>query len=177
MDDQLKQRLVGVAVLAVVGIIFIPMILPGPPKDVEEALSPVALNPPPSMKFSSSIVATESAGPNEDPIAHSESPPDEQADGDSVNIHTESFEGLKASARGWAVQLGAFGTARNALALRERLKARGYKAFVETSEQDGKQVTRVLVGPTRGKTEAEVELQKLRAATSLSGILVRFPRG
>lgn len=209
MDEPLKQRLVGAAVIVIVGVAFIPFILPGPPTTRSESTqAPVALNPSPGATFSSAIVPAEQRdatrarrydtgskqGGNDVPSGKRALPSDHLSahpsgtEPKSVSANAkEGAERPRAQARprpnvraepvrGWAVQLGAFSEAKNALALRERLKARGYKAFAETLVQDDRRVTRVLVGPMSGRLKAQGELEQLRAATSLSGILVRYPK-
>ncbi|MGK0171900.1 MAG: cell division septation protein DedD, partial [Gammaproteobacteria bacterium] len=58
MEAQLKQRVVGASVLVVLGIIFIPMILRGPPSDTGDVSAPVAVNPQSQGEgFSSRVVA------------------------------------------------------------------------------------------------------------------------
>jgi DedD protein len=70
----------------------------------------------------------------------------------------------------FAVQLGSFSKSSNALGLRDKLKAKGYKAFVKASGS----VTRVYVGPQKNRAEAEKALKKLLAETKMKGIVVSF---
>jgi DedD protein len=75
----------------------------------------------------------------------------------------------------WAVQVGSFGTEANALSLRERLRRKGYPAYVEITKNDGSTLYRVRIGPTVEREEAE----KLRATVSkkesLKGLVVPHP--
>ncbi len=199
MDDSLKQRLVGAGVIVAAGVLIIPLILPGPPsEDSDEPKAPVAINPSPPAKFSSSIVPAdrERTKPSRDSDsgmarsksagsrAKNEGSPRTTSRAASLSVPRTAQRASSRPvtrpksnvARGWAVQLGAFSEGRNALALRDRLKGRGYKAFVETAVQDGNKVTRVLVGPMSGRERAQAKLEQLRKATSLSGILVRYPK-
>ena len=77
----------------------------------------------------------------------------------------------------WAAQLGSFADRRNALVLRNRLRAKGYAAFTESATSDQGEVTRVLVGPepTRDRTVSTIE--SLRRDTGLDAFVVRYPRG
>ena len=75
----------------------------------------------------------------------------------------------------WVVQLGSFSSARNAHALRERLKSKGHKAFVRSSVQGAEAVTRVYVGPDASRDGAQKLVARLLAETRLKGIVVRYP--
>ena len=77
----------------------------------------------------------------------------------------------------WAAQLGSFADRRNALVLRNRLRAEGYAAFTESATSDEGEVTRVLVGPepTRDRTVSTIEA--LRRDTGMDAFVVRYPRG
>jgi DedD protein len=202
MELQLKQRVVGASVLVVLGIIFIPMILRGPPSETGDASAraPVAVNPQSQGEgFSSRVVAVAPLSvPREvsSALTQRENSPNERARAalnksvtaqrrgqlppqSPAAVLTAPVQKRAAKVRvvtGWAVQLGAFLQPANALALRDRLKAKGYPAFVEAASQGGKPVTRVLVGPNRDRGRAQTQLETLRKATTLSGILVRYPK-
>jgi DedD protein len=62
----------------------------------------------------------------------------------------------------WAVQLGSFSSAANAASLRDRLRTRGYPAFVETVQVGQGRSSRVYVGPERDRSRAEQYLQRLQ---------------
>ena len=71
---------------------------------------------------------------------------------------------------------GALPERRNALVLRNRLRAKGYSAFTEAAVGEQGEVTRVLVGPeaTRDRTVATIEA--MRRDAGLDGFVVRHPR-
>ncbi|MDH3413568.1 MAG: SPOR domain-containing protein, partial [Gammaproteobacteria bacterium] len=75
----------------------------------------------------------------------------------------------------WAIQLGSFSSAKNATALRDSLKKKGYVAFIETGRVDGKEITRVFVGPELARERAEELVKKLQADTELKGMVVQYP--
>jgi DedD protein len=76
---------------------------------------------------------------------------------------------------GWVVQLGSFASARNAYALRDRLKAKGHKAFARSSGQGAEAVTRVYVGPDASREAAQERVSRLLGETRLQGIVIRYP--
>lgn len=78
---------------------------------------------------------------------------------------------------GWAVQLGSFSVPKNALALRDRLRAKGYTAFIESGFTATGGVSRVFVGPVLDRGRAESSMAKLRREMQLEGIVVRYPGG
>jgi DedD protein len=73
------------------------------------------------------------------------------------------------------VQLGSFSNSRNAAALRDKLRAKGYSAFVESSGSGTAAVTRVFVGPEAKRESAERAVGRLFEETRLKGIVVRHP--
>ena len=82
-----------------------------------------------------------------------------------------------AASGGWTVQLGSFRESENALALRKRLQARGYPAFVETGSTARGAVSRVFVGPIPGREQAKDSAEKLRREMALEGIVVPYSGG
>ena len=74
------------------------------------------------------------------------------------------------------VQLGSFADERNALALRDRLRDKGHRAFVATAGGSGAKVTRVFVGPQLERERSQAAVEPLRRETGLEGMVVRFPR-
>jgi cell division septation protein DedD len=76
---------------------------------------------------------------------------------------------------GFAVQVGAFGDAAEAGALRERLRAAGFTAFTETVETDKGRLTRVRVGPVIDRAAADQLKAQIQAKTGIDGIVRPHP--
>lgn len=227
MDEGLKQRLVGAAVLVLLAVIFVPMLLESDPEPDEVGFD-LGTPPSPESEFSSRIIplkepseeapapvvppASESVPAGEEvaeraarqgaevpetlpaggglqvealepePLAAVVLEPDAPAgtdlpealgeDGGTVAAETEE----QTPPAAWAAQFGSFAERRNALVLRNRLRAKGYPAFTESIAGEQGVVTRVLVGPepTRARTVATIEA--LRRDTGLDGFVVRHPR-
>jgi len=74
----------------------------------------------------------------------------------------------------WIVQVGSFGSEQNALALRDKLRGKGYTAFIETVHLDGRRVVRVGVGPEMLKSKSEALRDKLASDMGLSGLVVSY---
>lgn len=76
---------------------------------------------------------------------------------------------------GFAVQLGAFGDAAEAGAMRERLRAAGFSAFTESVNTDKGKLTRVRVGPVLDRAAADQLRSQIRARTGIDGIVRPHP--
>ena len=81
------------------------------------------------------------------------------------------------AAGGWTVQLGSFVKSENALALRRRLEAGGYSAFVESGSSARGDVSRVFVGPMPDREQAKASAAKLQREMALEGIVVPYRGG
>ena len=81
------------------------------------------------------------------------------------------------AAGGWTVQLGSFLKSENAVALRKRLRARGYTAFVESGTSARGDVSRVFVGPMPDREQAKASAAKLQREMALEGIVVPYRGG
>lgn len=182
MDEQLKQRLVGAAVLVLLAVIFVPMILDQPAEPPPES-KPAPVPPKSGENFSSRIIPLDepktplvererSSAPVS--LTREEALQVEAADQTPTKAES-SVAAVPAGPSAWAVQLGSFSSARNAVALRDRLRKSGYTAFVEKAQSNGNEITRVFVGPALTRTQAEEAVKKLYAETKLKGIVVKYP--
>ncbi|PPU27192.1 SPOR domain-containing protein [Xanthomonas arboricola] len=80
-----------------------------------------------------------------------------------------------ASSVGFAVQLGAFGRAEDADALRDRVRAAGFSAFVEQVRTDKGALNRVRVGPVADRGDAEQLRAQVAAKVGISGMVRPHP--
>ena len=80
-----------------------------------------------------------------------------------------------ASAVGFAVQLGAFARAEDADALRDRVRAAGFSAFVEQVRTDKGALNRVRVGPVANRGDAEQLRAQVAAKVGISGMVRPHP--
>ena len=190
MDPQLKQRVVGAAVLVALGVIFIPIFLEGG-GDISE-LEVVEDNKP-VTEFSSRVVPiddeTMEQVERQMEMSAQELEDTEQwqalvaEDGDSAASNTTSDapsdDGETAAPRmglnAWVVQLGSFSAEENARGLVARLNEKNYTAFIEPSGEAGKITFRVRVGPELTKEAADKVREQLSAEVDLEGIVMRYP--
>lgn len=196
MEQKLKERLVGAAVLVAIAVIFIPIIL----TDSQETESISGSNIPekPETNFNSRIIpviendekallntiesrnvgSEENQNKNEQDIVAEKVVSDNDKIADDISAKKEAIEdevkvdvGLSA----WIVQLGSFTDEDNAQSLNEKLRKAGYPAFVEPLKKNGKISYRVRVGPEIKRSEADLLLKNLKDKMNLDGIVVTYP--
>ena len=80
-----------------------------------------------------------------------------------------------AAGTGFAVQLGAFGNAGEADALRDRLRAAGIGAFTETVQTDRGVLTRVKAGPVVTRAEADQLRSRVKSSLGIDGLVRSHP--
>lgn len=80
-----------------------------------------------------------------------------------------------ASKTGFAVQVGAFAAANEAIALRDRLRSAGFNAFTESVNTDKGTLTRVRVGPAMNRAEADQLKASVQAKLGIAGIVRPHP--
>ena len=188
----LKQRLVGAVVLIALAVIFLPMLLDGsgrsghvsmemeiPPEpvyDVPSRLPPLAQpesEPAPAQtqprgtpRREASASALPASTPEKRQPAPAPKQPAETAPEKPVEASTLSA---------WVVQVGSFSTEDNALVLRDKLRARGFTAFVEPHRSGQKTVYRVRVGPELKREAADALQARLKKEQKLDGIVMSHP--
>ena len=193
MDEQtFKQRIVGAIVLVALAIIFIPMLLPGhgdsgfidadstiPPRPdklenmrVLEMENPVT-PPPPRQSVRTPVDEKTPPLPEPAPVKTPEktSPPPAKAPQPAPAKKTDP----QAKPQAWAVQVGSFSKKANAMQLRDKLRAKGYKAFVEHVQLPSGSSYRVRIGPYVKRSQAEKIQKSVAGKMKLKGIVVGHP--
>jgi DedD protein len=190
-EHTFKQRIIGAIVLVALAVIFIPMLLPGsrdigftdsgspiPPKPTElENLKVLELEKPQPAPIPREIVRTpiderSPAAPAEEveaPSADKKPLPEETMPAPATS---QAAQSAVTTPKAWAVQVGSFTQRENAMRLRDQLRSKGYKAFVEQITSADKTFYRVRVGPEVSRDKA-VALQKdLQSKMKLQGSTV-----
>jgi cell division septation protein DedD len=80
-----------------------------------------------------------------------------------------------AAGRGYVVQVSAFRTEEEALALRNRLRAAGFNTFSEPVKTDSGTLYRVRVGPAADRDAADQLRLAVSQKTGLSGVVMAYP--
>lgn len=174
MEEGLKKRLVGAAVLASLAVIFVPMLVEEPVEDKAEL---VRTPPAPKAKpFESSLLREEVVAPAV--IA----PPSRRKLVDTSNAEpagtsTESgSSGIRTGLSAWVVQVGSFSNEENARKLVKKLRRAGFQTRdPEPIVLKGKQLYRVQVGPVLEKKRAEAMLPKINKLAGTRGSVRTYP--
>ncbi|KAA3626066.1 MAG: hypothetical protein DWQ09_17705 [Proteobacteria bacterium] len=185
MDDRIRQRLVGATVLVALGVIFLPMLFDTPNRGwlgEDRPLIPAPLqelqNLAESARMAAPPVVTEpeqsdrSSSTNQPERSEVRDPPARVADLPAPSRSPRALSPDPQLAT-WAVQVGSFSSEENATRLRDKLRKLGFRAYTEEHEEDGKQATRVRVGPELDEERAKKLLEKLKAKARIEGIVVR----
>lgn len=182
MESHLKQRLVGAAVLLSLAVIFLPLILSGPPEQDKRVLRK-EIPAPPQSEFKSRVVPLDSpqwATPElPKPPVYAQDAPDSAADAQSEPDNTPSKPGRpsgKAGLQAWAVQAATMATEASAIKFRDRLRKSGMDAFVDSVQVRNKKAWRVRVGPELEKTRAKALKKRLAKEFKIKDAFVsRYP--
>ncbi len=205
MDERLKQRLVGAAVISVVLVVFVPLILDDRSTDDAPPSAEAIPEWPDDERFQSRIsplddetreelatgppVASGAAPPQpqvESPAPSSPKPearPEPEPEPGSIPAPARVPPSPPAEQKGldapkaWSIQLGSFADRANALGLRDTLRSQGFTAFDRRVTVDGREMTRVFVGPELLRSNAQEKLERLEKAFDLKGRVVRHPHG
>ena len=184
MESQLKQRLIGAAVLVALAVIFLPMLVKGPAPD--SGVSDVPLKTPEAPQGDMQTRDLPLVAPEEAPANGATGMPAHAAGngGDTLPTVDTTTAGPAASqpepspdaadlakpepmlpptAAGgdYAVHFGAYSSSVSADTVVSRLRAAQLPAYRETTTVNGKSAWRVRVGPYA--TRADAETARLRA--------------
>jgi DedD protein len=185
VDSQIKERLVGAAVLVAIGVWLIPWVLDGPgtePVEAEPGLELPAVEEAAPIRTETVDLdrgAQRPEAPAEDAGRPAEQavalvvPPSPDADGSDA-ASTAEPEATPAAGAGdgraaaraeplgaWIVQLGSFGELANAERLADRASTFGYAARVSAHTAGGRTLHRVRIGGFESRNEADAAVASL----------------
>jgi DedD protein len=203
MDQSLKERLVGAAVLVVLAVIFVPMVLDGPEQPPAAVPTTVVAVPSGASAFrydlnaplpedgtgAAPTTAAPAAAPGTAPVA---------APAASVAAPTVAATAAKpasapatkpaatepkaaapkpapSTSAGWAAQVGSFSKQATADAVAADLKDKGFKAFVMPHKDGKTTLYRVRVGPVATRDAADAMAKKITAKTGQAARPVPHP--
>ena len=178
MDQQLKARLIGGAVLVTLIVLLVPELLSG--RKASEPESVVAAGARSTRTFTIELGngGPASVTPQAAPVAKPETqakpepePPPEAtpspqpvpAAQPAVSAPAPTTKPAVTTKGGWAVQVGAFGSAESARKLVKDLAGAGFDAYVAPIPRAGKTLHRVRVGPVADRAEADRLAARLKA--------------
>ncbi|WP_372012348.1 SPOR domain-containing protein [Pseudoxanthomonas sp. 10H] len=175
MDTQLKQRLIGGAVLVALAVIFLPMLVQGPAPDSGVADVSTRVPDAPGGEYETRELSL-------DPQAAAQPAlPAPAATGPATAPVTASAPAAAAPAAAdpavaagqWAVTFGAYASERDAQAVLTRLRQAGLPGFSEQATVNGRQAWRVRVGPYADRALAEAgRLQAVRIRSDVNAQVI-----
>ncbi|MBT5231822.1 MAG: hypothetical protein HOM11_16280 [Methylococcales bacterium] len=193
MNTQLKNRLVGAAVLFSFGVIFIPMLLngkaerfsqahvivPPEPAAIEQDLAmPEPVSEEVIAKFESAITPVLASTVDAEPVAKTfKKDPVFQAKEQPKPIKTAVKSTLRNGfdKKTWVIQVGSFASANNAHGLTQKLQKLGYQAFEENIKTKKGEIVRVRVGPEIDIQKAKRIRGEIKSRMKLNGLVVQYP--
>jgi len=181
VEEGLKKRLLGAAVLASLAVIFVPMLIEEPGVSEPEIREIPA--PPPREDFASSMLREEVVRPEpvrvDIPAPESsdpDPPPQAVTPAEQPSPPPKPEVTPKVGLSAWVVQVGSFSNLENAENLIATLRKAGFQApDPERIELRGETRYRVRVGPMVQKEKAEQLLPKINQVSGTQGLVVRYP--
>lgn len=201
MDQNIKNRLVGIIVIFALAVIFLPMILDGSGVDkqkLEVVIPPqpiVSANPEFEAKITrlneqaeavpdletrfvdensaENAVASEAATTSNASEAKVES----KADAKPLPAETDSEPVEKSGGVSWVLQVGSFKDRAKALAQRDKVRKSNIAAvFIEQFNADSDASYRVRLGPFINREQTRVAQNKIKAKHDIDGIIMKYER-
>jgi len=202
MDQNIKNRLVGIIVIFALAVIFLPMILDGSGVDkqkLEVVIPPqpiVSANPEFEAKITrlneqaeavpdletrfvdensaQTAVSSESAASTSDA---SEAKVESKADAKPLQAETDSEPVEKSGGVSWVLQVGSFKDRAKALAQRDKVRKSNIAAvFIEQFNADSEASYRVRLGPFINREQTRVAQNKIKAKHDIDGIIMKYER-
>jgi DedD protein len=181
LEDRIKHRLTGAAILVVLVVLVVPEMYHGQRNDAPRRASGTWPSVPPSMPTQSSD-GTSAPGPASSanpPISATPAPPAvtapppamEAQPSAPVSASTTGAQGKPtppAAATNWTVQLGSFSQPQNAHRLMQQLSSKGVKPLLVGPDNHGFYRVRTAVQPTRAAAAA---LQQRLALQGFRGVI------
>lgn len=160
MDQQLKQRVVGAAVITALAAIFVPMLFDDPVDNTGKRINELKIPEfPASLRDSQDVSIPENTDevislPASEPVF-------------SVEDDAENATGLQR----WYLQAGIFSQKDNALAFRDKLRQQGFVASVAEVKGNDSNFYRVQIGPELSKESAQVSKKRLEKLNGMKSFV------
>lgn len=183
MEEHLKKRLIGAAVLVSLAVIFVPMLVEQRSAVPEAVLTLPELPPEPPERpvFESKLLRDEVPAPEPLPplVATTESEEFaelvEVPDGTSAAAAPTPFE-PPVNLKSWVIRVGTFRSRENAERLVTKLRKSGFDTLdPEKIDRQGRVLYRVHVGPEADRRRALELLPEVKAITQLDAQVRSYP--
>jgi len=186
IDEKLRNRVVGVSVITILTMIFLPMLLNESKEDSQETSE---LSVPEKTTDSPSLTATLLPNNIDDVLENFTAPPvkvdspqvitpipiqiliateDQAYTLPVLDVATENILETKR----WFIQVASFNREENAFSLRDKLRSQGFSATVNSALSKGRTVYRLRVGPELSKQRAKKIKIKLNQLNNVKSIII-----
>ena len=157
MDQNLKQRLVGVVVITSLAAIFIPMLFDDPIDDNGKIINELSI---PAVSLGTKIKSGKTIEeimslPDASPIKH------------------ETFErrsGMELTS--WFLQVGIFGQKENAIALRDKIRKQDFSVTILKVPSSSGPLYKVRVGPALNRKKIEATKARIDKLNGINSIII-----
>ncbi|HUV20735.1 MAG TPA: SPOR domain-containing protein [Gammaproteobacteria bacterium] len=198
MEQNIKNRLVGIIVVFALAVIFLPMILDG--SGMRKEKFEIVIPPPPVVdskaQFDSKIIelnAKADAIPeleqrfvdevsSENQVKRTavtdETPEKQENEAESASAPaTAVAEPAGVGGTSWVLQVGSFQDRNKALIQRDKLRKSNIAAvFIEQFNVNNKPSYRVRLGPFVNREQTRVAQNKIKAKHDIDGIIMKYER-
>jgi DedD protein len=200
MDQNIKNRLVGIVVIFALAVVFLPMILDG--SGVRKDKFEVVIPPPPvvdanpefdtriielnaeadaipelEQRFVDEVSSAEQVAPEP---ATKKTPAKKKADSKVAKApasSTAAVEPTKIGGDSWVLQVGSYQDRKKALVQRDKLRKSNVSAvFIEQFNVNQKPSYRVRLGPFINRKQTRVAQNKIKAKHDIDGIIMKYER-
>ena len=176
MDQQLKERLIGIIVLVLFAVIFIPMFFTGTNDSILKNKENVSISK--ESEFISKLKPMTDTATDSNTENIELAPVVEESLAPVVEEIPFNQEMLKTDAVGqmnWVVQVGSFSSKDNAEKLNQKVKKAGFRSFVNPITQNNKIMHQVCLGPEYDEADAKNLLKEIKNKMKLDGIVKKYP--
>ena len=176
MDQQLKERLIGIIVLVLFAVIFIPMFFTGTNDSILKNKENVSISK--ESEFISKLKPMTDTATDSNTENIELAPVVEESLAPVVEEIPFNQEMLKTDAVGqmnWVVQVGSFSSKDNAEKLNQKVKKAGFRSFVNPITQNNRIMHQVCLGPEYDETDAKNLLKEIKNKMKLDGIVKKYP--
>ncbi len=201
MDQNIKQRLVGIAVIFALAVIFLPMILDG--SGVDKKTLKVEIPEQPNFEartdFDEKIIELQAkidGMPELEPryvdenTGHAENRIQRQDDkargpviagvqaelqGEPKQNKSKKLSGSPVVGVSWVLQVGSYKDRKKALIQRDRLrKSKVAAVFIEQFNGDKQASFRVRLGPFLNRDQSKIAQNKIKAKFNIDGLIMKY---
>ncbi len=202
MDENIKNRMMGITVIFALAVVFLPMILDG--SGVKKQKLDVVIPPQPMVsanpEFETKIIQLnrqadavpdlETRFVDEDSTANtivrksvadapavSETTTEFKAEAKALQAETGIEPVSRHGGDSWVLQAGSFKDRGKALAHRDKIRKSNIAAvFIEKFSSDGNVSFRVRLGPFINREQSRVAQNKIKAKHNVDGIIMKYER-